>query len=297
MDKIGVARSSFLAAIGLTGFKLAVGLSTGSLGIISEAVHSGLDLVAAFMTLVAVRVAEKEPDQEHQFGHGKFENLSALMETFLLLVTCVWIVYEATHRLVTGRLDIEVNAWSFTVIAVAIAVDFSRSRALYKAAREFHSQALEADALHFSSDIFSSAVVLIGLVCYSFNIKVADSIASMIVAMIVLGVSWRLGLRSVSVLVDKAPEGVTEKIEHLLHSYGDIEKVEEIRVRSAGADIIVEMTLESNPTLSFEASHNLSDRIEKDIQDAIPRSRVHVHMEPSGHDRSERTQDRWFDGV
>ncbi len=295
MDKIGVARSSFIAAIGLTGFKLAVGLSTGSLGIISEAVHSGLDLVAAFMTLVAVRVAEKEPDREHQFGHGKFENLSALMETFLLVITCVWIVYEATHRLMTGRLDIEVNAWSFTVILVAIVVDFSRSRALYKAAREFHSQALEADALHFSSDIFSSAVVLIGLICYSFDIKVADSIASMIVAVIVLGVSWRLGQRSVSVLVDRAPEGVSQKIEELLEVYDDVEKVEQIRVRSAGPDIIVEMTLESNPTLSFEASHDLSDRIERDIQEAIPRSHVHVHMEPSGHDRSARARDRSYD--
>ena len=286
MDKIKVARSSFLAAIGLTGFKLVVGLSTGSLGIISEAIHSGFDLVAAFMTLLAVRVSDKEPDREHQFGHGKFENLSALMETFLLVLTCVWIVYEASHRLLTGKLDIEVNAWSYSVVAVAILVDYSRSRALFKAAKEFNSQALEADALHFSSDIFSSAVVLVGLVCYAFDIKVADSIASMIVALIVLGVSWRLGKRSVSVLVDRAPEGVAQKIEKLLESYGEVEKVEDLRVRSAGAEVIVEMTIESNPSLSFEAAHELSDRIENEIKLAIPRARVHVHMEPSGHDKN-----------
>jgi len=291
MSKIAVARSSFLAAIGLTAFKLVVGLTTGSLGIISEAIHSGLDLVAAFITLVAVRVADKEPDREHQFGHGKFENLSALMETMLLVITCVWIIYEAIHRLSTGRLEIEVNLWSFVVIVVAIIVDFSRSRALSRAAREFHSQALEADALHFSSDIFSSLVVLVGLVCYTLDIKIADSIASIIVAMIVLGVSWRLGQRSVSVLVDRAPEGVTQKIEQLLHSYADVEKVENIRVRSAGPDIIIEMTIESNPMLSFEASHRLSDRIEQNIQDAIPRSHVHVHMEPSGHDSSGHAQE------
>ncbi|HTY01992.1 MAG TPA: cation diffusion facilitator family transporter [Bacteroidota bacterium] len=291
MSKIAVARSSFLAAIGLTAFKLVVGLTTGSLGIISEAIHSGLDLVAAFITLVAVRVADKEPDREHQFGHGKFENLSALMETMLLVITCVWIIYEAIHRLSTGRLEIEVNLWSFVVIVVAIIVDFSRSRALSRAARKFHSQALEADALHFSSDIFSSLVVLVGLVCYTLDIKIADSIASIIVAMIVLGVSWRLGQRSVSVLVDRAPEGVTQKIEQLLHSYADVEKVENIRVRSAGPDIIIEMTIESNPMLSFEASHRLSDRIEQNIQDAIPRSHVHVHMEPSGHDSSGHVQE------
>ena len=291
MSKIAVARSSFLAAIGLTAFKLVVGLTTGSLGIISEAIHSGLDLVAAFITLVAVRVADKEPDREHQFGHGKFENLSALMETMILVITCVWIIYEAIHRLSTGRLEIEVNLWSFVVIVVAIIVDFSRSRALSRAARKFHSQALEADALHFSSDIFSSLVVLVGLVCYTLDIKIADSIASIIVAMIVLGVSWRLGQRSVSVLVDRAPEGVTQKIEQLLHSYADVEKVENIRVRSAGPDIIIEMTIESNPMLSFEASHRLSDRIEQNIQDAIPRSHVHVHMEPSGHDSSGHVQE------
>jgi cation diffusion facilitator family transporter len=284
MDKIGVARSSFFAAVGLTTFKLIVGLSTGSLGILSEAVHSGLDLVAALMTLIAVRVSQKEPDQEHQFGHGKFENLSALAETLLLVITCVWILYEASHRLVTGALDIKVNFWSYTVILVAIVVDYSRSRALYRAAKLFNSQALEADALHFSSDIFSSAVVLLGLVCYTFDIKAADSVASMIVAVIVLGVSWRLGKRSIRVLVDTAPEGVTRQIEQLLRSYPEVERVEDLRVRTSGAEIIVEMTLESDPALSFGAAHELSDRIERDVMQAVPRSHVHVHMEPSGHD-------------
>ncbi len=286
MDKIGVARSSFFAAIGLTAFKLVIGLWTGSLGILSEAIHSGLDLVAAFMTLLAVRVSGKEPDREHQFGHGKFENLSALGETLLLVITCVWIIFEAIHRLSTGQLEIEVNVWSYVVIVTAIVVDFSRSRALYKAARHYNSQALEADALHFSSDIFSSAVVLVGLICYSFDIKTADSIASIIVALIVLGVSWRLGERSVRVLVDRAPEGVSQKIEGLLQGYDDVEKIEDLRVRSSGGEVIIEMTLESNPLLSFEASHELSDRIEEDIRHAVPHSRVHVHMEPSGHDRT-----------
>jgi len=286
MDKISVARSSFLAAIGLTAFKLVIGLWTGSLGIISEAIHSGLDLVAAFMTLLAVRVSGKEPDREHQFGHGKFENLSALGETLLLVITCVWIIFEAIHRLSTGQLEIDVNVWSYVVILTAIVVDFSRSRALYKAARKYNSQALEADALHFSSDIFSSAVVGVGLVCYSFDVKTADSVASIIVALIVLGVSWRLGERSVRVLVDRAPEGVAQKIEDLLHGYDDVEKIEDIRVRSSGGEVIIEMTLESNPLLSFEAAHELSDRIEEDIRHAIPHSRAHVHMEPSGHDRT-----------
>jgi cation diffusion facilitator family transporter len=152
-DKRSAALSSVVAAIGLTGFKLVVGLLTNSLGILAEAAHSGLDLVAAAMTYFAVRVSDKPADQEHPFGHGKIENLSALFETLLLLATSGWIIYEAIQRLFFVTVKVETSIWSFLVMGTSIFIDYTRSRILYKAARKYKSQALEADALHFSTDI------------------------------------------------------------------------------------------------------------------------------------------------
>ena len=148
-EKRSIALTSVLAAIFLTGFKLVVGLITGSLGILSEALHSALDLVAAAITFFAVRHSDKPADEDHNYGHGKIENYSALIETLLLVITCIWIIYEAVHRLTTGKMVIDVTVWSFIVIVTSIIVDISRSRALYRVAKKHDSQALEADALHF----------------------------------------------------------------------------------------------------------------------------------------------------
>lgn len=188
-EKKSAALTSVIAAVGLTVLKIIVGLSTGSLGILAEAAHSGLDLMAAMMTYLAVRFAEKPADRNHLYGHGKAENLSALFETLLLLATCVWIIYEATHRLLYHSIDLEVNFLSFGVMAISIVVDVSRSRVLYRAARKYNSQALEADALHFSTDIWSSAVVIVGLFCVKLGewvpglafLHKADAVAAILV--------------------------------------------------------------------------------------------------------------------
>ncbi|MGZ3604595.1 MAG: cation diffusion facilitator family transporter, partial [Thermodesulfobacteriota bacterium] len=185
-EKRSAAITSVIAAVGLTGFKIIVGLTTGSLGILAEAAHSGLDLMATVMTFLAIRISGKPADRNHLYGHGKVENLSALFETLLLLVTCVWIIYEATHRLLHHSAHLEVNYWSFTVMITSIVVDISRSRVLYRAARKYNSQALEADALHFSTDIWSSAVVILGLIAVKISewvpnlalLRQADSIAA-----------------------------------------------------------------------------------------------------------------------
>lgn len=158
-EKKKVALLSVFAAIFLTGFKLVVGVLTGSLGILSEALHSGLDLIAAVITYFSVRISDKPADKEHNYGHGKIENFSALIETILLVITCVWIIYEAVGRLISGKTQIEVTVWSYIVVISSIIIDISRSRALSKVAKKYNSQALEADALHFSTDIWSSAVV------------------------------------------------------------------------------------------------------------------------------------------
>ena len=162
-EKQRAASSSVLAAVLLTALKLVVGILTGSLGILSEAAHSALDLVAALVTYFAVRLSDQPPDAEHQYGHGKIENLSALVETLLLLLTCVWILYEVVQRLFVETVEVEASVWSFVVMGISVVVDINRSRMLYRVAEKYDSQALEADALHFSTDIWSSLTVIGGL--------------------------------------------------------------------------------------------------------------------------------------
>src|SRR5580765_7800704 len=162
-EKRAVAGHSVLAAMAITTLKVVVGVTTGSLGILSEALHSALDLVAAIITLMSVRVSDKPADADHQYGHGKVENFSAFLETALLLLTCIWIIYEAVKRLFFHHVHIEPSFAAFLVMFVSMAVDFWRSRALGRIATKYDSQALEADALHFSTDIWSSGIVIIGL--------------------------------------------------------------------------------------------------------------------------------------
>ena len=226
-EKRAAALSSVIAAIGLTTFKLIVGLLTNSLGILAEAAHSGLDLVAAAMTYFAVRVSDKPADKEHPFGHGKIENLSALFETVLLLGTSAWIIYEAVQRLFFVSVKVEASIWSFIVMGTSIVIDFTRSRLLSRAARKYNSQALEADALHFSTDIWSSSVVILGLIGLSVARRIpgldwmhkADSLAALVVAVIVIYISAELGWRTISALLDTAPAGWRKKSKRWLPVY------------------------------------------------------------------------------
>jgi cation diffusion facilitator family transporter len=275
-----VALVSVLAAVFLTASKLVIGILTGSIGILSEALHSGLDLVAAVITYFSVRISDKPADTDHHYGHGKIENLSALIETFLLLITCTWIIYEATHRLVTGKVEIEVNYWSYLVVITSIIIDFGRSRALMKAARKYNSQALEADALHFSTDIWSSAVVLFGLLMVNFGWPVADPVAALIIAAIVIYVSFRLGKKSIDVLLDKAPGHVVAIVSEIAEGMPNISSYHSIKVRNAGADVFIDLVIHFAPTLTIVQTHNISDEFENLIQAVIPRSTVLVHQEP-----------------
>jgi cation diffusion facilitator family transporter len=287
-EKKSVAISSVIAAVGLTGFKLIVGFATGSLGILAEAAHSGLDLMAAVMTFLAVRISGKPADPDHLYGHGKVENLSALFETLLLLVTCIWIIYEARHRLLFHTIDLEVNYWSFTVMITSIVVDISRSRMLYRAARKYNSQALEADALHFSTDIWSSGVVILGLFFVKLSewvpslafLRQADSVAAMMVGLIVVYVSIRLGIRTVQALLDVAPSGTEKKIISVVRALPGVMDCHNVRVRYSGPQLFVDIhvLLDGNQTL-IEA-HNLTEEIERVIQKLIPNADVTVHPEP-----------------
>jgi cation diffusion facilitator family transporter len=280
-EKKKVALLSVGAAIFLTGSKLIIGVITGSLGILSEALHSALDLVAAIITYFAVRISDKPGDKHHHFGHGKVENLSALIETALLIITCIWIIYEAVERILTGNLKIEVTVMSYVVICGSIIIDYWRSRALSKVAKKYNSQALEADALHFSTDIWSSLVVLLGLLCSNFGYYYADTIAALGVAMIVTTVSYRLGLRSINVLLDRAPDKITPQIEQLLSLQKSILGFQNLRVREGGATVFTNFTIKVDPELSIGKAHAIADDIEAEIRSAFPKSEITIHIEPA----------------
>lgn len=279
-EKKRVALLSVFAAIFLTGFKLVIGVLTGSLGILSEALHSGLDLVAAVITYFSVRISDKPADINHNYGHGKIENFSAFIETILLLITCAWIIKEAINRLVTGNTHIEVNVWSFVVVISSIIIDFTRSRALYRVAKKHNSQALEADALHFSTDIWSSAVVLFGLICANFGFFFADSVAALVVAIIVLYVSFRLGKKAIDVLLDKAPKDTINKVQQTLTTFPEVKHFHSLKVRTAGADTFIKFNIHLEPDLSLQQVHETCNKIEKELNNVIIRSEVYIHAEP-----------------
>ncbi len=287
-EKNNAAGSSVLAAIGLTSFKLVVGILTNSLGILAEAAHSALDLVAALMTFFAVRVSDKPADKEHHFGHGKVENLSALFETVLLLATSAWIINEAVQRLFFKSVEVETSIWSFLVMGTSIAIDYGRSRMLYRAAKKYNSQALEADALHFSTDIWSSSVVILGLIGLTLAKFVpglgwmhrADAVAAMVVALIVIFISGELGWRTIQALLDAAPEGKTEEIISSVQRMKGISDCHAVRIRPSGANWFVDMHVTMDGGMSLNESHELTEKIERKVQELLPGSDVTVHVEP-----------------
>jgi cation diffusion facilitator family transporter len=292
-EKLTVAASSVLAAVLLTTMKLVVGLLTLSLGLLAEAAHSGLDLIAAVVTFLAVRVSGRPPDSEHHYGHGKVENLSALIETLLLLATCAWIIYEAVNRLFFTDVLVKVTYWSFLVMGVSIIVDFTRSRALMRTAKKHGSQALEADALHFSTDIWSSCVVIAGLAGILIGDRLhesaptaahwlfrADAIAALGVSVIVIYVSYRLGRRTIAVLMDRAPEGMSTSVRQAMAKLPGVSDVRQVRVRQSGPSTFVDLVLSVNADTSVERAHGIAAEAENMVHQLVPKSDVMVHVEP-----------------
>jgi cation diffusion facilitator family transporter len=288
-EKKIVAATSVGAAIFLTGTKLVIGLLTGSLGILAEAAHSALDLAAAVVTFFAVRVSDRPADPSHMYGHGKVENLSALFETLLLLVTCIWIIYEAIHRLLFVTVKVDPSLWAFLVMGVSIVIDFSRSRALFRVAKKYQSQALEADALHFSTDIWSSTVVIVGLALVRFGkytrsdnkiFERADAISALVVAVIVIYVSLRLGRRAVDALLDRAPKGLADRISRMVGEIDGIRRVSRIRVRDVGNRVFVDLTVAVPRHFSFEESHQVVQKAEDAVRGICPTADVVIHADP-----------------
>ncbi|MCA1948238.1 MAG: cation-efflux pump [Armatimonadetes bacterium] len=288
-EKNAVALTSVAAALLLTGTKLVVGWETGSLGILSEAAHSGLDLVAALLTMFAVRYADRPADEGHPYGHGKAENLSALFETLLLLVTCGWIAWEATQRLLFRHVPVEASPWAFGVVLLSIVVDVSRSRALLRVAKKHRSQALEADALHFSTDVWSSCVVLVGLTLVKVGdwtgnhelFAKADALAALVVAGIVVFVSARMGKRAVDVLLDRSPLESLGSLRDAIAGVAGVEDVSWVRARESGQTMFVETSVRVGRNLPLEAGYGISREIEDAVRNVLPRSDVVVRLEPT----------------
>lgn len=275
-----VALSSVLASLLLTIMKLVVGIMSGSIGIISEAAHSALDLGAASLTLFAVNMSSKPADRKHHYGHAKVESVSALIETALLVVTSIWIIYAATERLLAGSVEIEVKWYAIAIMVISIVVDFSRSRALKKVAKETNSQALEADALHFSSDILSSAVVLLGLIFVSFGIAWADAVAGIAVALLVGWAAFSLGKKTIDVLIDAAPEGIADRLEEITMMVSGVISIDKVRVKPTGPQVFIEMAICVNRTLSVEKVQRICSDIEKRVRDEFPVGDITINTRP-----------------
>lgn len=279
-NKQKVALSSIFAGFTLTLFKFIVGILTASLGILSEALHSLLDLAAAIITYVSVSLSDKPADSDHNYGHGKIENLSAFLESILLFVTSGWIIYEAISRIVTNNYHVEVTIWSYVVVIVSMIIDFSRSRRLFQVAKQQNSQALEADAIHFSTDILSSGCVLLGLIFANFGYHKADAIAAICVALIIFYISYGMCKKAIDVLLDKVPTGVTEIVENKLKSNKNIRYYHDLKIRTSGADTFIDVNVHMQPDLNLKDIHSLCDDIDAQIKKVVPNCEVTVHAEP-----------------
>jgi cation diffusion facilitator family transporter len=286
-EKRSVAGNSVLAAFAITTLKIIVGITTGSLGILSEAAHSGLDLIAAVITFLSVRVSDKPADADHQYGHGKVENFSAFIETGLLLLTCVWIISEAIKRLFFRNVDIEPSSAAFVVMLLSIGVDLWRSRALGRIAEKYDSQALEADALHFATDVWSSSVVILGLLLVLAGrryhvgwLRDADPVAALVVAGIVVHVSWRLARKTIDALLDAAPAGVRSQIIDAVGKVEGVLEVDRARIRRSGNRYFADLSIGLARTVTFQHSEQVSDAVTDAVHNVLPDADVIVHSVP-----------------
>ncbi len=280
-DKEKVALGSIAASAGLTAAKAVVGLLTGSLAILSEAAHSLLDLAATVMTYFAVRISGKPADAEHQYGHGKVESVTALAETAFLFLLSAVVVFEAAQRLLGERAySVEATPIAFVIIVASIIVDFFRARTLKLVAKKTSSEALEADALHFGSDMWSSIAVLIGLAGVALGYSRTDAAAAIVVAIFICVAGWRLGRRTIDTLTDTAPAGVSERVAAISRQTPGVVAIERVRVRPAGAVLFVELGVGVSRALPLERVTAIREQLTRAIRADMPEAEVTITTEP-----------------
>jgi cation diffusion facilitator family transporter len=284
-EKEKVALGSIAASAGLTAAKGIIGVLTGSLAILSEAGHSLLDLSATVLTYFAVRISGKPADAKHQYGHGKMESVTALAETALLFLLTVIVVFEAVQRLIGAQAQaVEATVAAFAIIIGSIVIDFFRARTLKRVARATGSEALEADALHFRSDMWSSIAVLIGLFGVALGQAWADAAAALVVAVFICIAGYRLGRRTIDTLTDTAPAGVSEHVAALARQVPGVVAVERVRVRPAGAVLFVELTVSISRTLPLDRVSTIKQQLTHAIRGDLPAAELTITTEPKALD-------------
>jgi cation diffusion facilitator family transporter len=279
-EKKRVALISVLASGGLSVFKFIAALLTGSLGMLSEAVHSLVDMIATIVTLFAVSWSDKPADDDHHFGHAKIESVAALFEAGLLIGTAIFIAYEAVIRLLSGHSDVEVTWWATGILLVSMFVDYNRSRALRKTANATSSAALAADAQHFESDMWSSLAALIGLVGVWYGWQWTDAVAGLLVSIFIAIVGLKLGGNTIGTLLDKAPEGATADIRTLAENMNGVLRVEQLRVRPVGSSLFVSLTADVPRMMAITDIIALKDNLTRETQRLHANADVTVTINP-----------------
>jgi len=272
---------SFLAALALVATKLLVGLATSSLGILAEALHSGLDAVAALLSLYAVGVAERPPDEQHQYGHGKAQHLAALSEAAILAAVAIWIGFEAVMRLRSGGGDVQPEWYAFVLLFGVLFVDAARWSVSFRTGTRERNAALLASAWHFASDFAGTTAVLIGLALVSAGYPRADAVAALTVAALVLVAAARLALRNIDALMDRAPSGLDRRIGQIAQAVPGVAEVRSVRVREAGGESFADVVIGVSRLEGLERSHQTMDEVEDAVRSQIGPAQVTVHVEPS----------------
>lgn len=280
--KIKVALHSLYAAVIITIIKIIAAYFSGSLGVLSEVFNSGIDIFVCLVTIFSIKYSSRPPDADHNYGHEKIENFSALFQVFILFITSAYIIYEAINRLfINKNTEVKISIWIFAALIISIVIDFYRARILRRVASETKSNALEADALHFSSDILSSGVVIIGLILVYFNIsKIADTIAALIVTFIIIYLGYKLSKKSIDSLMDRVPAGLNEKVKYETLLIKGVEGIQSFRIRSSGSKIYIDMTIRISRLVPFSKAHDIMDNVEKKINELIENADVVIHSEP-----------------
>ncbi len=300
--KRSAAFFSVLAALGVTLLKLLTGILTGSLGMLSEAAHSGIDLIASAITFFSVQVSDRPADADHNYGHGKVESLSAAVETVLMLGSCIWILTAAIRRIVFRQhLALNFSLWPFAVLLLSITVDYTRSRKLQSIAQRYHSEALAADAIHFRTDIWASAAVILGLAAtYTGQrwhipaLELADPIAAILVSCIILYVTFQLARTTIDALTDAAPTESRAQTRDLMRDLAAIDgvlSVDRVRTRRSGPSYFADVTLGMPRNLTFQRSEQITLAATAAVQRHLPGADVVVHSIPTA-SRAESVHDR-----
>lgn len=278
--KMNIAKSSMFAAIFIVLIKTIATYFSGSIGVMSELFHSSTDLIATIATIISVKYSSKPPDDMHNYGHEKIESFSALFQVIILVIMCAYLIYESIDRIIYHT-PVHISIFTFAAILICIFIDISRSRALMKVAKETKSQALEADSLHFASDVWSSVVVLVGMIFTYFNLfPLADPISAILVSIIIITATFRLTKKAFDALMDRVPPGLRENIYKEVSSLNGVEGIKSFRIRSSGSKIFIDMIILIARTKLFSRTHEIMDSVERRIKELAPNSDIVIHSEP-----------------